>query len=287
MANLEQNQALATGQYKDVAGNVGGVGPNLSGAELPALDKLSAPVELCEGLTLSKRSTEVLLSWEHSGPTGAKTKAEFIILPDSKADLHGQVATIIALYNRDYLRSRAGNPVLTAFFRGMLGRADVKLRTLANCSLHLGTIRCCAIPGAATLSNITLDSCVLELEAEKLHLSKIKIEGASSIFLNAKESSLAGVQIAKECVLAGNLGRATITADCSINSRSVDMDFRNAVWGETPKGPSVGTRTIGIIVRRRLVSDEFAKQANLQPLTPELEAESYNGAKDRLNQAWS
>lgn len=243
--------------------------------------------KLASGLKVSTESGETLVVWQHVTAGGGESRVEFLLVENPRMDLDMQLSSIMALYKRDYIKAKAPHPVMCAFFRGMLNREDVRLKRLESCAVRNGTIRSQASLGDVALKDVSLDSCVIRLEARKLELSGVIIQGASSIELKAGESRLEGVHISKECVLSGDLGQATIGADCVIGSRSSGMDFRNTKWLEGRNGSSVLQRTGGIVVNRTLVTDEFAKQANLKPMTPEEEARSYGAAKELLDNNWA
>jgi|GEM_PF-2862039 len=242
--------------------------------------------KLAAGLKVSTENGATIVVWRHTTAGGGESRVEFLLMENPRMDLDMQLSSITALYKRDYIKEKAPHPVMCAFFRGMLNREDVRLKLLEGCVVRNGTIRSRGSPAGVVLKDVSLDSCILRLEARKLELCGVIIQGASSIELRAAESRLAGVHISKECVLLGDLGQATIEADCVIGCRASDMDFRQAEWVESRNGSSVLQRTGGIVVNRTLVTDEFARQANLTPMTAEEEERSYGAVKDRLDNNW-
>lgn len=258
-----------------------------NGKNLPARNRASGEeIKLATGLVLRLGEDLHLLSWEHLSPSGQRSNVQFNVVPNRDVSLDIQIESMVALFRRDHVRERAGNPLISAFFRGLLCRADVGLARIANCSAT--RVMFSSLNSSATLSleNVELHSCAIALGAKELNLDRVTFEGDSSLTIDAKSSSFKNVKIGRNCHIAGDLGNAIIAADCTIQGYAKYLNMLNAKWLEVPGAPSVRQRTRGIVVGKSLRSEEFARQAGLVSMTAHDEAALMESLERQLDKNW-
>jgi len=264
--------------------------PSLNGEILPAWDEIGrSALEIAPGLSAERQGRMLVLCWEHRGKVAGPSRVEFEIhLADKSGELCRQtLANILRLYQRDYLREKASNPVITAFFRGLAAKPGVALRGLQNCSVVNGTISFKTAASQTTLRNLELDSCRLALQAKLFEASEVTIGGASVLTLHMDRTRWQAVKIGRSCVMNGNLGHGVIEADCWVHSNHAEnMNFRGIKWLESPEGPSLNQRMDDFVFCCGLVSEEFLQQGKHRILSEEESAELKTAARRRLDEAW-
>lgn len=256
----------------------------------PAMDKIGrSPVEVAPGLTAERHGSTLILCWEHRAAAASPSQVQFEVhLGSGSSEVYRQtLAGILQLYERDYLRQRASNPVITAFFRGLAAKPGVALRSLENCSVVNGTISFKTAASETTLRNLELHSCRLELEAKKLDASQVSLRGASVLTIEAGKTRWQGVRIDETCVMNGSLGHGVIEADCCIHSSHAEkMNFRGIKWLESPSAEPFDARMNGLVFTNGLVSEEFLRQGKYRTLSDEEAARLKAAAGKRLDEAW-
>lgn len=253
--------------------------------------KRESMLSLNNELTLATEQGMAVLIWRHSNERGKESLVKFGLL--TTAGLEGKtegveqkVSSIIDLYNRDYVRLKAGSPVYSAFFRGMLNRPDVALVALENCAAKNATIRSAAAARNLKLENVSLENCLIEVAAERMQLTSVKFSGSSPIRINCAHSRWQNVQISENCVLSGDLGEGLIEADCEIHCTSVNTDFRRLKFAESPAQKQIIPRMSGMFVTGNLISEEFRVQGNFRDNPEEFERR-FQVAKVGLEKSFS